>query len=214
MKIIDISLALDSSLPVWPGDPPIQIQPFLSLKRGDRVNVSSVSLSAHAGTHVDAPFHHFEDGLGIDALPLEAFIGPAVVVDLTEVPEVGRTELEALHLPRGTQRLLLKTKNSQLWSETERGFCRDYVAVTPEAAEWLVDAGIRLIGVDYLSVEKFRATPPVVHRRLLSAGIAILEGLDLRGVSPGNYHLICLPLRMRGLDGAPARAVLVEKGES
>jgi arylformamidase len=210
-RFIDISLPIDSALPVWPGDPPIQIRRFLELRRGDGANASSLSCSVHTGTHVDAPAHHVEGGAGVDELPLDAFIGPAMVADLTGATEIGRSELRTLRLPRGTQRLLFKTGNSKLWSDAAGEFHRDYVAITPEGAEWLAGSGVRLVGVDYLSVERFGATPPVVHHTLLGAGIVVLEGLDLSGVAPGNYSLICLPLRMRGLDGAPARAVLVEE---
>ena len=169
-----------------------------------------MSCSVHTGTHVDAPFHHFADGSGADALPLDSMVGPAVVADLTQVDQIGANELDALKLPRGTARLLCRTRNSQLWADRQAGFTREFVAVAPDGAQWLVDRNIRLVGVDYLSVERFGADPPDTHRRLLGAGVVILEGLDLRAVKAGPYWLACLPWKLRGADGAPARAILIE----
>lgn len=212
MKIIDISPCVDESLPVWPGDPPIRIEQFLDLGRGDAANASMISCSAHTGCHVDAPAHHFADGVGADELSLAILLGPAYVADLALVEQIGPEELDALRLPAGVRRLLFKTRNSNLWNERPHVFHRDYVALTPEGAEWVVRFGVRLVGIDYLSVERFSPPAPITHRTLLQAGVVILEGLDLRAVTPGPYQLICLPLRLRGLDGAPARAVLVDEG--
>ncbi len=210
MRFIDISLPVDANLPVWPGDPPIEIGRFLDMDAGDAVNASRISFSAHSGTHVDAPRHHFRHGTAVDQLRLEDLIGPVVVADIPDAPAVDVRRLDALDLGGDVRRLLLKTDNSRIWSERRQGFQRDFVALTPDAAEWMVTKGIRLVGVDYMSVERFHAAPPTVHRTLLMAGVVVLEGLDLNGVRPGRYELICLPLRMVGLDGAPARAVLME----
>lgn len=213
MRFIDISLPVDPLLPVWPGDPPIEIGRFLDMDQGDAVNASRISFSAHTGTHVDAPLHHFERGAGTDQLRLEDVIGPAIVAEIPNVSAVDARHLDALGLADEVRRLLLKTDNHRIWSEKRQGFQRDFVALTPDAAEWIVTKGIRLVGVDYMSVEPFRAAVPLVHRTLLAAGVVVLEGLNLNGVRPGPYELICLPLRMVGLDGAPARAVLVDRPE-
>jgi arylformamidase len=201
---------VDGSLPVWPGDPSIRVDRFLDMARGDAVNASSISCSLHTGSHVDAPLHHLSNGRGVDALPLTAMIGPAVVADLSAADEIGPRELEALRLPDRVERLLCRTRNSQLWGDANRDFRKDFVAVTGAGAEWLVKRGVRLIGIDYLSVERFGATPSETHRRLLEADVVILEGLDLREARPGHYWLACLPWKVRGVDGAPARAVLIE----
>jgi arylformamidase len=211
MRFIDISLSVDASLPVWPGDPPIEIGRFLDMDAGDAVNASQLSFSAHTGTHVDAPLHHARLGAGADQLRLEDLIGPAVVAEVPDTPAVEARHLDALGLSDDVRRLLLKTDNCRIWSERRQGFQRDFVALTPDAAEWIVTKGIRLVGVDYMSVEQFHTAAPLVHRTLLTAGVVALEGLDLNGVQPGRYDLICLPLRLVGLDGAPARAVLVDR---
>lgn len=210
MRIIDISVPVDALLPVWPGDPPIRIGRFLDLDRGDGVNASSISCSVHTGSHVDAPLHHVARGAGVDELPLDSMIGPALVADFSDADEIGPAELDALSLPPRVERLLCRTRNSIVWGEADRSFRKNFVAVTPAGAEWLVERGVRLVGVDYLSVERFGASPPDTHRRLLGSQVVILEGLDLRNVSPGEYWLVCLPWKLRGLDGAPARAVLIQ----
>lgn len=210
MKIIDISVPVDASLPVWPGDPSLQVERFLDIDRGDAVNASRISCSVHTGSHVDAPLHHLAQGGGVDDLPLASMIGPAIVADLLLADEIGPRELEALALPPRVERLLCRTRNSNLWGDADRSFRRNFVAVTAAGAEWLVNRGIRLIGVDYLSVERFGADPSDTHRRLLEANVVILEGLDLREARPGEYWLACLPWKLRGADGAPARAVLIE----
>jgi len=210
MKFIDISLPVDASLPVWPGDPPIEISRFLDMDTGDAVNASRISFSAHTGTHIDAPLHHFVSGAGADQIRLADLIGPAVVVDIPGVPAVDASHLDALGLTGDVPRLLLKTDNCRIWRERRPGFQREFVALTPAAAAWIIARDIRLVGIDYMSIEQFGVTEPVVHRTLLSAEIVILEGLDLGAVSPGRYELICLPLRMGSLDGVPARAILVE----
>lgn len=198
------------SLPTWPGDPPLRIDRFLDMHRGDAVNASRISCSVHTGSHVDAPLHHISDGSSAETLSLASMIGPAIVADFGEADEIGPRELDVLNLPTSTTRLLCRTRNSSLWGSADRTFRQDFVAVTPAGAQWLVARGIRLIGVDYLSVEAFAADPPDTHRRLLEAGVVILEGLDLREAKAGAYWLACLPWKLRGTDGAPARAVLIE----
>jgi arylformamidase len=210
VKVIDISVPVDASLPVWPGDPPFHIDRFLDKDHGDAVNASRVSCSVHTGSHVDAPLHHIARGRGVEDLPLSILMGPAVVADLMDVEEIGDRELDALQLPAHVERLLCRTRNSNMWGDPDRTFRRNFVAITPSGATWLVRRGVRLVGVDYLSVERFGADPPETHRRLLEADVVILEGLDLREAPPGSYWLACLPWKLRGADGAPARAVLIE----
>lgn len=210
MKIIDISVPVDLSLPTWPGDPPVKIDRFLDMHRGDAVNASRVSCSVHTGSHVDAPLHHLADGGSVETLPLASMIGPTIVADFADADEIGPSELDALNLPASTVRLLCRTRNSLLWADADRSFRTDFVAITAAGARWLVDHGVCLVGVDYLSVERFGASPPETHRRLLEAGVVILEGLDLREAKAGTYWLACLPWKLRGTDGAPARAVLIE----
>lgn len=208
MRIFDISLPVDASIPVWPGDTSVSLDRFLNIECGDPVNASRVSCSVHVGTHVDAPAHHFASGAGVDAIPLDSMLGPAVVADLTQADQIGAAELTALNLPAGTTRLLCVTRNSRLWADSR--FTEDFVAVAPDGAQWLIDRNVKLIGIDYLSVERFGAEPPDTHRRLLGAGVVIVEGLDLREVSAGRYWLACLPWKLRGSDGAPARVVLID----
>lgn len=206
MTIHDISVPLAGELPIYPGDPEVRIEPVLTLEGGDGANVCRISMAGHSGTHLDAPRHMLADGATLDAVPLSLLMGRALVADLRGPAELGVRELERLPL-RGEQRLLLKTDNSLLWGEAR--FRPDYVSLTPDGGRFLVDAGIRLVGIDYLSIERFGGDGSV-HRTLLGAGTVILEGLDLSGVDGGVYELVCLPLRIPGADGAPARAVLMQ----
>lgn len=208
MPFYDITLPLSPNLPVWPGDPPIELERIARMEDGAPANVSRLAGTVHIGTHIDAPRHFIADGATVDTLPPDLFIGRAVVVDLTEAEAITAAVLEAADIPPRTRRLLLKTRNSALWAAEERAFREDYVAVTPDGAEWLVRHGVRLVGVDYLSVAPY--TDPVpTHRILLGAGVVILEGVNLAAVPPGRYTLYCLPLRLQGAEGAPARALLV-----
>lgn len=211
MRIWDISLAVSPGLPVWPGDPQIVLERYMAISKGDAANVSRLACSVHVGTHMDAPVHFVEGGPAIEDLPLDVLIGPAVVAKLLGVDTITPECLETLTLPSDTKRLLFKTSNSQLWAGSHHEFCSDYVALTPQAAEWVVRKGIRLIGVDYLSVQRFHDPEPLTHLILLEAGVVIVEGLDLREVPPGRYQLICLPMKLVGSDGAPARAVLIRE---
>lgn len=214
MRIYDISLPISSKLPAWPGDPAVQVARVSCLEAGEAANVSRLSLSAHAGTHVDAPFHVLKDGHTVDQLPLDLLVGEAWVAAVPDVPfgqMITADRLAALQLPPGVRRLLLKTVNSDLWADGVKAFRKDFVALAPDAADWLVECGVRLIGVDYLSVEGFGAEEMPVHRTLLRAGVVIVEGLNLSAVEPGSYRLICLPLKLVGADGAPARAILLKE---
>jgi arylformamidase len=209
-QIIDVSLPIGPGLLTWPGDPGIRIDPAKRIDRGDSANVSDLHLGSHTGTHVDPPVHFLPGERSIDQLDLEVFIGPAVVADLREADAIGDAELQALELPAGTDRLLCRTRNSQLWTRFPADFPDDYVAVTEDGARWLVENAIRLVGVDFLSVEKSAGGDHPVHRTLLGGGTVIVEGLDLSRVEPGSYRLACFPLRITDGDGSPARAVLIE----
>jgi arylformamidase len=213
-RIIDVSLDLGPNLLIWPDNPPLEVIPITRVGRGDASNVSEIRLGSHTGTHIDPPAHFDEDGLGVDRIPLEILLGPAVVADLTRVE--GRIEsehLESVGLPDGVTRVLLKTRNSSVWQRPPEPFSTDYVSVSPSGATWLADRDVRLVGIDFLSVESFRAEARPAHRALLDAGIVILEGLDLSGADPGEYWLACLPLKLVGGDGGPARAVLLTTDE-
>jgi len=207
VRIHDVSLPLSDLLPQWPGDPPFRRELALALARGDVANVSRLDFGAHTGTHVDAPNHFVEGAAGIDQVPLEVLVGPCRVV----YAEAQGTELGVEDVRERAERLLIKTPNSLLWSR-QAPFQERFVAVGEELARELVRDGVRLVGVDYLSVERFD-TPAEhpVHRTLLEAGIVVVEGLDLSRVEPGGYELYCLPLKLADSDGGPARVILVER---
>ncbi|MBI4768891.1 MAG: cyclase family protein [Chloroflexi bacterium] len=208
MKIFDITLTITPDMPRWPGDPPLEVARVATLEAGDGYNLTRLAMSAHTGTHVDAPAHFLPDGGPVEDLPLAVLIGRAVVADLTSVERViDREAVKAAGIPARTRRVLLKTRNSALWAQAGGRFREDYVALGLEAARWLIGRGYRLVGVDYLSVAPFEDPAPV-HLALLGAGVVVLEGLDLSNVRPGRYGLICLPLKVGGADGAPARAIL------
>jgi arylformamidase len=210
MPIYDVSVPISTRTPVYPGDPGIEIQQWSSLARGDSANVSFLHLGAHTATHVDAPSHFIDGGNKVSKLPLEVLIGPARVVEVpATMTEIDVGFIATLDL-ESVVRLLFKTRNSSFWSEPDGVFHKDFTYLMPDAAKVLVDKGIRLVGVDYLSVEKFKSGNHETHLGLLSKGVVILEGLNLHDVPPGEYELICLPLLIaEGTgDGAPARTVL------
>jgi arylformamidase len=194
-------------MPVWPGSPGFRLIQTLSLARGDVANNSRLESDIHVGTHVDAPWHFLQDGATVERAPLDTLVGPAVVAYLPEARAVTAAALEGLELGETPQRLLLRTSNSELWRRGVREFREDFVALTVDAARWLVHRGVRLVGVDYLSVQRFHDGPET-HEVLLRAGVVIVEGLDLSAVTPGRYELLCLPLKIVGAEGAPARAAL------
>jgi arylformamidase len=205
MKLIDVTVPLDPALPTYPGNTPFTIEAIKRMAQGDSSNVSTLHLSAHTGTHVDAPRHFFDEGPGPEAMPLELLCGRARVVELRARQGIGAKELSSLDLTEDV-RLLIKTRNSQLWGSPE--FHTDYIGVTEEGARYLVDRGVKVLGVDYLSVEEFKKPGAPAHHVLLGGGTIVIEGLDLRAVEPGRYEMFCLPLRIVGVDGAPARVVL------
>jgi arylformamidase len=204
-KIIDVTVPLSAALPTFPGDPRFQLDFTNRITDGAACNGSRLSLGSHTGTHVDAPYHFLADGASVDQLPLEILIGRCRVVEVSDRERVERAQLEACDL-RDDLRVLIKTRMSgQL---RQPNFQEDFVYLTPDAASYLVQAGIKLVGVDYLSVEKFGSKDFAAHHTLLAAGVVIIEGLDLSLVDPGDYELTCLPLLVAGADGAPARVVL------
>lgn len=216
MKIIDISVPLDQNLPAWPGSTGFsRTQKSEKQPRGGIVRNSRIRCDVHAGTHIDAPAHHLPDGATTDMLPLDTLIGVTTVIDVQDVSSVTADLLEHAKIPPGTTRLLIRTSNSKLWESAGNRFVRTYVGIKPDAAEWIVRNTIRLVGIDYLSVQCFNDGPET-HSILLGAGVIIVEGLNLTAVSPGLYHLICLPLSIPGSEGAPARAVVyrLDAGEN
>jgi arylformamidase len=207
MRIYDISLGVSPDLPVWPGDPPIVLKRVAKIEDGANANVTHFSGSVHSGTHIDAPIHFLENGAGVEALPLNILIGRAYVIDLSDATVLDAETLEAAGIPPRTKRLLLKTKNSELWAKWETRFQEDFVGVNKSGAEWLIRKGVRLVGIDYLSIAPFKQSKEP-HQKLLGAEVVILEGLNLYEVRQGRYNLYCLPLKLMGSDGAPARAIL------
>lgn len=207
-RIIDISTPVVTGGLVYPGNPAIEIAPQQSIANGASANVSSIFFGSHTGTHVDAAKHFFDDGQTVDDLPLDRLMGRAVVLEFADdVMQIGVKELEGQPIA-GAKRVLLKTRNSALLEQAE--FARNYTFLAPDGAELLAEKGVELVGIDYLSIEQFRSGHHRTHRALLERRIVIVEGLQLGGVAPGEYDFICLPLRLAGMDGAPARAVLLE----
>lgn len=213
LNIYDITVKLAPDIPVWPGDPTPRFVQAMSIVDGAKANVTHAHLCVHTGTHVDAPRHFFDEGLGVDELRLEDLIGPAWVCHLTGVSAIDADELKRASIPEGTERLLLRTRNSRLWHQHRTEFEPEFVALTSSAARWIVSRGIRLVGVDYLSVQRFSDKKPTTHRVLLEAEVVILEGLNLWSIDEGWFELICLPLKIDGCDGAPTRAVLLKRDE-
>ena len=205
MDFYDVTLPITNSLITWPDDPPVIVRKTCSISLGNACNVSELKFGSHAGTHIDAPYHFEENGATVDQIPLRYLIGKASVFALNTEEKIGRDDVASLNLS-GVERVLFKTKNSTYWNLPE--FTKDFVYITKEAARYLVDCRIKLVGIDYLSVEKFGNDGADAHHAFLSNGVVIIEGLDLRGVPPGNYEITALPLRILGGDGSPARVVL------
>ena len=209
MRIYDISVGISPDLPVWPGDPQIELERVSKIEEGANANVSRLACSVHIGTHIDAPIHFLEDGAGIDSLPLSVLIGKAFVIDLSTADVLDEETLENAGIPAHTRRVLFKTKNSNYWDAGEKDFKEDFVGVDASGAQWLARMGVQLVGVDYLSVAPFKQSREP-HRTLLQAGIVIVEGLNLYEVRQGRYTLYSLPIKLMGSDGAPARAILTD----
>lgn len=208
--IHDVTLTFTTDIPRFPNTPEPTLERLRSMDDGAVNNLSRLDTHVHFGTHVDAPCHFIADGHGMEAVPLETLLGPCLVVDFPDLAEIAPADLEAKAIPPGTERLVLKTRNSALWNDYTQGFRTDFVALTPAAADWVIARGIRLIGIDYLSIERFQEPGRVTHRGLLGAEVVIVEGLDLRNIEAGPYDLVCMPLKLKGCDGAPARVALIE----
>lgn len=206
--ILDITVPYGTDLPLWPGDPAPQMSLMKSMSGGYRCNVTRLDTGLHFGTHLDAPCHFIEGGKAVEDLDLNVLVGPCVVAHVPGVRDIAVDHLEALDIPDGTVRLLLRTDNSALWETPGHPFYEDYAALTAGAAQWVVDRGIRLIGIDYLSIQLFADAASTTHVVLLGAEVIIVEGLDLRAVASGAYSLTCLPMKIAGADGAPVRAIL------
>ncbi len=206
-RIYDISVPIRTGGLVYPGNPEIDVSLQQAVAKGAGANVSAIRFGSHTGTHADASRHFFDDGQPVDQIPLDRLIGPALLVSFSdEVRAIGAADLK-VHDLRGRKRILLRTRNSALLSEKK--FAPDYTYLAPDGAEYLVERGVELVGIDYLSIEQFHSGHHKTHRTLLAKSVVILEGLDLSAPPPGEYQLICLPLRIEGCDGAPARAVLI-----
>lgn len=209
MKYHDISLSLSPETVRWVTSIPFELRDRRRISRGDHSNSSAVTMSLHSGTHMDAPFHFVPGGTTIDQLPLDLFIGPALVQAVETERYIRAEHVQAIEFD-GITRVLFKTRNSEL---LKRGsYVPDFVAFAVEAAEALVAKGVKLVGLDYLSVAHAGEEQVAVHKAFLERGVALVEGVDLSRVSPGRYELICFPIRIRGADGAPCRAVLREPG--
>ncbi len=208
-KIYDVTIPIaPGHMPVWPGDPEPVLERFLKMEDGHDANVSRLAACVHLGTHVDAPYHFLAEGATVETLPLDALTGKAYVVDLTGLEgHITAAALEAAHLPADAERLLFKTRNSRWWARGDTAFHTDFSAFTADAAEYLVARGVRLVGIDYLSIAPYDDPVPT-HRILLGAGVVVIETLDLSGVPAGAYTLYCLPLKLVGSEGAPARVIL------
>ena len=203
-RIQDVSVPVRPGMHVFEGDPAVTLELVLSMADGDTANVSELCCGTHTGTHVDAPGHFIDGAAGVETLDVDALCGPGLLVDLRDVESIDADAIAGIDLD-GATRVLFATRNSELWSRN--GFTWDFVSITPEAAALLVDAGVRLVGIDYLSVGS-----PETHRVLLAARVVIVEGLDLTGVAPGRYDVFCGPVKLEGADGAPARVLLGQTG--
>ena len=205
-RLVDVSVLLAPGLPTYPGNPEFELQPVKRIKDGGSSNVSRLVMGTHTGTHVNAPRHFFDDRPGVDALPLELLIGRARVLDVPVRGGIGREHLAPAGL-RDDLRVLLRTPNSALWN-SPTGFHQDFTYLAEDGARYLVDQGVKVVGIDYLSVEQFKKAGAPAHHALLGSGVIIIEGLNLSDADPGQYEMYCLPLRIAGGDGAPARVVL------
>ena len=212
MKVHDVSLVMRPDMPTWPGEDGPTFTPLRRIAKGDGANVSIVSFGNHTGTHVDPPSHFIDGANTVDKLPLDALLGPCRVVGYEGDRHISSAWL-ARAVPAGTERLLFRTRNSARWRQTQATFDRDFVALDESAARWCVARGVRLVGVDSLSVEPFGSGKLgyPVHLTLLRANVVIVEGLDLGAVGPGEYELACGPIKLAGGDGAPARVFLIER---
>ena len=207
MTLYDISLTITEDLPTWPGDPDIILKKTSQIDEGEMVNMTHISTSVHVGTHVDAPNHFLGDGETVENIPPELLVGSAEVIEFSGDNHITADDLRAMDFCGKGKRLLIKTSNSNFWAEGLSEFQEEFIALDSGAAAYLVECGVEVIGVDYLSVAPYHDPEPT-HQILLEAGVLIIEGLNLSGIEPGPYQLMCLPLKIGGSDGAPARVFL------
>ena len=207
--IYDVSVPIDNGMPVWPSDPPVKLTPRAHPSRdgSHTVRVTSIEMGSHTGTHIDAPHHFVSGGQKLHEIPLDWLVGDTTVVHIPGVRSIARDHLEKLDWT-GVQRVLFKTDNSARWADGE--FHKDFVFLEPQAAEFLVERGLRLVGIDYLSIDAFGSKSHPTHFVLLPNNIVVLEGLNLSQVSPGRYHMVALPLNLQDADGAPTRVILMD----
>ena len=212
VTIFDITIPFSADLPVWPGDPAIELRPLSRTARGDPGNTTQIICPTHSGTHVDPGWHFIDDGLRLDQIPIERWVGPCQVVEVPDsIATIEPADLEAAKIDPATTRVLFKTSNSNKWHTGSLELETDYVALSLKASSWLITHGIKLVGVDYLSFESF-TSDGAVHRMLLGNDVIAIEGLDLSEVEPGFCQLVCLPLKIKDGDGAPARVILMSYG--
>ena len=206
--IYDVTVLISNTMPVWPGDPPVDLKhkSHESHDKNHTVQLTSIMMSSHTGTHFDAPFHMIAGGKRLNEFPLERFVGPARVVEIFGVRSIGRAQLERVQLD-GAERVLLKTDNSTHWQDGK--FYENFVYLEPDGAQFLAQQGARLVGIDYLSIDKFKSASHPTHSVLLTRDILILEGLNLNTVPAGDYRMVALPLNLQEADGAPARVILM-----
>ena len=207
--IHDVSVPITIRMPVWPSDPRVNLAPaaHLSGDKSHTVRLTGIEMGSHTGTHIDAPWHMVEGGRRLNEIPIETLVGPASVFEISQAPSISRAALEKLNLD-GVQRVLFKTENSQHWNDSK--FYEQFVYLDPEAAEFLVEQGIKLVGIDYLSIDKFKSEKHPTHFALLRNNVVIIEGLNLSQIQAGKYQMTALPLNLQEVDGAPTRVILTD----
>ncbi len=205
-EIYDISVPISADGPIYPGDPEIKISPIYSTLKGDSANILELKFGSHVGTHIDAPYHFLQNRKTLDEIELDRFLGTAQVCELDVVESISEADLQSIEINEGDI-ILFKTRNSGLWNKRE--FQRDFIYLSPEAAEYLVARRIKGVGIDYLSIEKYKSREHSTHQTLLRNDVLILEGINLKDVPAGEYFLICFPLKLIGADGSPVRAILL-----
>ena len=212
MKMRDITLTLSPELPVWPGDPQVRLERMRKIEEGANSNVSEIQMRVHSGTHVDAPVHFLnESSEGVDKLPLSTLVGFCCVVEIpATVDMITREVLESVYIPQGNKRILFKTRNSTFWQQGLTEFQEKFVGISADAAQFLVDQGFILVGLDYLSIAPYKNSRPT-HEIFLKNGVVVLEGINLTAIEEGYYTLFCLPIKLAGSDGAPARVILIDE---
>ena len=208
--IYDVTVPISNTMPVWPSDPPVRLtaKSHQSRDKSHTVRLTAIEMGSHTGTHIDAPHHFVDGGRKLHEIPLEQLVGPATVYEIPGVKAIGRAQLESLEWSN-VERVLFKTENSTHWNDGK--FYEDFVYLEPEAAELLVERSIRLVGIDYLSIDKYKSAPHPTHFILLRKNVVIVEGLNLSQVRPGRYEMAALPLNLKDADGAPARVILMDE---